>query len=146
MCCCNVFKCRKGSGRWVWGGESLPVVDFYCYLGLGFSSDGSWDKHVNSLVVGNKQKLDRLYRVLHNFVLDLRTHRHAHPMAVLRHNSEYGCELWNTNKCQAKALDSIQLRAFKYILGCSVITCNEPVCADLGLNTLRYRRNITKLK
>ena len=32
-------------------------------------------------------------------------------MAVLRPSLEYGCEMWNTNKCQAKALESIQLHA-----------------------------------
>ena len=54
--------------------------------------------------------------------------------------------MWNTNKCQAKALESIQLCACKYILGCSGRTCDEPVHADLGLTTLRYRRDFRKLK
>ena len=67
-------------------------------------------------------------------------------MAVLRPSLGYGCEVWNTKKCQAKALESIQLRASKYILGCSVTTCDEPVCADLGLKTLRYRRDFRKLR
>ena len=38
-------------GGWVWGGENLPIVDSYCYLRIEFSSDGSWDKHIKSLVV-----------------------------------------------------------------------------------------------
>ena len=61
-------------------------------------------------------------------------------MVVLRPSLEYGCEVWNTNKCQAQALESIQLRACKYILGCSRTTCDEPVQADLGLETLKCRR------
>ena len=32
-------------------------------------------------------------------------------MAALRPSLEYGCEVWNTNKCQAKAFESIQFRA-----------------------------------
>ena len=67
-------------------------------------------------------------------------------MAVLRPSLEYGCEVWNTNKCQVKALESIQLCACKYILGCSVTTCDEPVRANLGLKTLRYKRDYRKLK
>ena len=67
-------------------------------------------------------------------------------MAVLRPSLECGCEVWNANKCQAKALESIQLRACKYILGCSITTCDEPVLADLGLETLKYRRDFRKLK
>ena len=55
-----------------------------------------------------------------------------------------GCDLvWNKAltyetliyTCQAKLLESIQLCACKYILECSVITCDEPVLADLGLDT-----------
>ena len=57
----------------------------------------------------NRKKLGGPYRVLHNFSLDLRTRRHI-LMAVLRPSLEYGCEVWNTNKCQAKALESIQFR------------------------------------
>ena len=75
----------------------------------------------------------------------LRTRRHIF-MAVLRPSLEYGCEVWSINKCQAKVLESIQLRACKHILGCSVTTCNEPVCADLGLEGLKCRRDFHRLK
>ena len=67
-------------------------------------------------------------------------------MAVLQPSLEYGCEVWNTNKRHVKALECIQLHACKYILGYSVTTCDEPVCANLGLKTLRYRRDFRKLK
>ena len=67
-------------------------------------------------------------------------------MTVLQPSLEYDCEVWNANHSQAKALESIQLCACRYILGCSVTTCDEPVCADLGLETLKYRRDFCKLK
>ena len=38
------------------------------------------------------------------------------------------------------------MRAGKYILGCSVTICDEPVRADLGLETLKSRRDFRKLK
>ena len=62
---------------------------------------------------------------------------------------EYGCEIWNTNKSQDKVLESIQLRAGKYILACFVTTCDEPVRADLqhvGLETLKSKRDFHELK
>ena len=76
----------------VWGDESLPILDSYCYLGVEYSSVGSWDKHIKSLIVRNRKKLRArgLYRGLHNFSFDLRTHRHI-LMAVLRPSLEYGC-------------------------------------------------------
>ena len=45
---------------------------------------------------------------------------------------------------QAKALESIQLRACNYILGCSLTTCDEPVRADISLKILRNRRDFRK--
>ena len=130
---------------WVWGGESFHVMDSYCYLGIEFSSDGSWGEHINSLVIRNKQRFGALYWVLHNFALDWRIRRHI-LMAVLPPSLEYGCQAWNTNKCQVKALECIQLHACKSILGCSVTTWDEPVCAKLGLKTLKYRWDFRKLK
>ena len=82
MRCCKFSNVGKVSGGWVWNGENVLVLNSYCYLRIEFGSDGSWDKHIKSLVVHNKQKLDGLYRVLHDFVLDLRTHVHIF-MAVL---------------------------------------------------------------
>ena len=52
-------------------------------------------------------------------------------MVVLHPSFEYGCEVWNTNKFQANAV-STQLHPCEYTLGCSTITCDEPVHADLG--------------
>ena len=49
-------------------------------------------------------------------------------------------------KCQGKGLESIQLHACRYILCCSVTTCDEPVCADSGLETLNCRRAFCRLK
>ena len=57
-CAVAIFsKVGKALGGWVWGGESLPVLGSYCYLRIEFSSDGSWDKHINSLVLRNRQNL-----------------------------------------------------------------------------------------
>ena len=132
-------------GGCVWGCESLPVLDSYCYLGIELS-DWSWDTHIKSLVVCKKQKIGNWFRNLHNFAFDLRTHRHV-LMAVLWPSLAYGCEVWYANKCQAKAFESIiQLCACKYILGCSVMPCDEPLHGDLGLIILRFRRYFRTLR
>ena len=111
MCCCNFFKSRQ-SFAWVGLGWWSLVSNSYCYLGKNFSSDGSRDKHIKSLIVCNMQKLAGLYWVLHNFALDLRICRHI-LMAGVRPSLEYGCEVWKTNKCQAKLLKVVQLCACK---------------------------------
>ena len=105
VCSCNFSQLGNLSGKWVWGHESLPALDSYCYLGIKIGSNGSWDKHIKSLIMCNKQTFGSLYQVLHNFALDLSTCRHI-SRAVLRPSLEYGCEVWNTNKCQTKVLGS----------------------------------------
>ena len=47
---------------------------------------------------------------------------------------------------QANALESIILGGAKKILGCSSRTCNEAVRGDMGIDTLRSRRDKAKLK
>ena len=67
-------------------------------------------------------------------------------MAKMLCSLEYSCEVWNINKCQAKALEFIHLHVCEYILGCSMTNCDKPVHADLGLETLKCRKDLRKLK
>ena len=64
----------------------------------------------------------------------------------VRPSLEYGNEVWECNKGQANALESIILEGAKKILGCSSRTCNEAVRGDMGIDTLRSRRDKAKLK
>ena len=64
----------------------------------------------------------------------------------LRPSIEYGSEVWKCNKSQASALESILLGGAKKTLGCSSKTCNEAVRGDMGLETLKSRRDKAKLK
>ena len=48
-----------------------------------FRSDGSLDRHIKSLVVRNKPKLDGFYWFLHNFVLDLRAQAYSHGCVAI---------------------------------------------------------------
>ena len=67
-------------------------------------------------------------------------------MTVLQPSLENGCEVWNTDECQSKALKLIQLCACKYILRCSVATCDDPVHAGLGLVNLKPKAVFCELK
>ena len=67
-------------------------------------------------------------------------------LSVIRPSIEYGGEVWEGNKSQADALESIILGGAKRILGCSSKTCNEAVRGDMGIETLKSRRDRAKLK
>ena len=67
-------------------------------------------------------------------------------ISVVRPTLEYGGEVWEGNKAQAAALESIMIGGAKRILGCSSRTCNEAVRGDMGLDSLQGRRDKAKLK
>ena len=54
--------------------------------------------------------------------------------------------MWEGNKSQAAALESVLLGGGKWVFGCSSKTCNEAVWGDLGIDTLQGRRDKAKLK
>ena len=57
------------------------------------------------------------------------TARHLLLLSAVRSSLDYGSEIWDCNKSQARALESILLGGAKKILGCSSKTCNEAVWA-----------------
>ena len=67
-------------------------------------------------------------------------------LSVVRPTLEYGSEVWEGNKTQVAALESVVLGGAKRILGCSSRTCNEAVRGDMGLETLQGRTDMAKLK
>ena len=67
-------------------------------------------------------------------------------MSVVRPSLEYGNNVWEGNKSQAAALESVLLGGGKCILGCFSKPCKEAVRGDLGINTLQGRRDKAKFK
>ena len=41
-----VFARELVEGSWNWGEQALPRLSKYTYLGVDFTSNGAWDKHV----------------------------------------------------------------------------------------------------
>ena len=67
-------------------------------------------------------------------------------LLLLSVSIEYGSEVCESNKGQTNALESVALGGAKKMLGCSSKTCNEAVRGDMGLETLKSRRDKAKLK
>ena len=130
---------------WKWGDKVIPRVVSYCYVGIEFAENGSWDSHVQKVIDNGKKKLNRLHRFVSNRNIST-VARRLLLVSVLRPTLEYGSEVWACNKRQSASLESIQLGAAKKILGCSSKTCNEAVRGDMGLESLKGRRDRSKLK
>ena len=113
------------------------------FLGIDFASNGAWDGHIK-LDCGRK-KVNQLHSVISNRDINLSARRLL-LLSVVRPSLEYGSEVWEGNKSQAAALESVLLGGGKRIPGCSSKTCNEAVRGDLGIDTLQGRRDKAKLK
>ena len=140
-----VFSRNPVEGEWKWGEHALPRVSNYTYLGIDFACNGAWDMHIQKIRDNCKKKVNQLHSVISNRDINL-TARRLLLLSVVRPSLEYGSEIWDCNKSQARALESIILGGAKKILGCSSKTCNEAVWGDMGLETLKSRRNRAKLK
>ena len=89
--------------------------------------------------------MNQLHSVISNRGVNLSARRLL-LLTVVRPTLEYGSGVWEGNKCQTAALESVMLGGAKRILGCSSRTCNEAVRGDMGLETLQGRRDKSKLR
>ena len=118
-------------GSWKWGEQDLPRVSKYTYLGIDFAESGAWDMHIKKVVASGKKKVNQLHSVISNRDINLSARR------LLLPTLEYGSEVWEANKAQAGALESVVLGGAKRILGCSSRTCNEVVGGTWDWNLYR---------
>ena len=91
-----------------WGDTEILRVVSYCYLGIEFANNGSWDSHVQKVINNGKKKLHRLHRFSSNRSISA-VARRLLLISVLRPTLEYGSKVWACNKRQAASLESIQL-------------------------------------
>ena len=97
------------------------------------------------LISNGRKKVNQLYSIISNRNINLSARRLL-LLSVLRPSIECGSEVWKCIKSQASALESILLGGVKKIIGCSSKTCNEAGRGDMGLETLKSRRDKAKLK
>ena len=97
------------------------------------------------MISNGRKQVNQLHSIFSNRNINLSARRFL-LLSVLRPSTEYGSEVWKRNESQGSALESILLGGAKKILGCSSRTCNEAVRGDMGLQTLKSRRDKTQLK
>ena len=140
-----VFARELAEGSWNWGEQALPRLSKYTYLGVDFTSNGAWDEHVKRVLQNGRKQISQVHSIISNRDIDF-TARRLLLISVVRPTLEYGSEVWEGNKAQAAALESVMIGGAKRILGCSSRTCNEAVRGDMGLDSLQGRRDKAKLK
>ena len=124
---------------------TIDVVQQYCYLGIVFSSSGSFRYAIDQLLDKANRSMFKLRQ--HGIQSDARTSLKLFQSLILP-IIQYGCEVWSPYLCKRltsenfiKICDSflgdkILVKFGKFILGVSRKTTNISVKAELGLQPI----------
>ena len=115
--------------NFLYSGRKIEIVDSYKYLGIEFTSTGSFKSTIESL----KQQASRAM-----FALISKSRRHNLPVDIQLQLFDstvmsimlYGCEIWGN--ANVDVLDKLYLKYLKMILGVQGKTCNNMVYGELG--------------
>ena len=79
------------------------ALQCFHYLGIDFSSNGTWDMHIKKLLNNGRKKVNHLHKVISNRKLNLSARRLL-LLSVIRPSIEYGSEVWEGNKESGQVL------------------------------------------
>jgi hypothetical protein len=141
-----LFKNVKNSTNFhfYFDGKFIPLTSDHKHLGITFSEEVKWNKHVENLIKGvskhicplrklkckfNKQNLEKLYLI------------------YIRPIFEYACEVWDncgiSNSCK---LEILQMKVARIITGLPIFTNTEYLYRETGWKRLEERRTRRKLQ
>ena len=134
-----------GARTYTWGQTEIPMVLQYKHLGITITPDGRQDTHIKQVITQGNARVLQMGKLLRDKHLSVRVKRMLVHTA-LRPLLEYGAEVLVPTTQHARALESVQLKAARMILGCPSRTSSDVIRADLGLQLLSSRGEIAKLK
>ena len=125
-------------------GSPITIASEYKYLGVLLSANGSLKPAISILASqANKATFSLIKTSMHL--------GHPKPTTLLylfdtlvRPITEYGCEVWASDK--AEEMEKVHKRFCKFALGLPTSACNAAVYGDLGRCPLENRRKIAMVK
>lgn len=126
-------------------GYSLSRVSEYKYLGLIFTPNMSWSKHIEYTCNKALKKLGYLNRTLKDAPRETKLLTYK---SLIRPILEYACPVWNPHKkSDISTLESVQKKAIRFIFRRYDWNFSpSSQLATLGLQTLSERRDLECLK
>ena len=135
---------KRISKTWAIGRTCIEEDKIYKYLGVLFTSDGSFIEHIKNL----KEKPNKAY---YSIIAKSKEWEGFNPKTffhIFDHTIlpilNYGAEIWGGKEWTE--LEKLHLSACKYILGVSHSTPTDGLYAELGRHPLHISRKITIVK
>ena len=141
-----VFRKRGGvrlNESWLYGNESLDVVNDFNYLGVTLNYTGNFNLNVQTLH-------GKALKAMNALLSRLKQYNTMPKVALQLFDSfvspilSYGCEVWGFSK--SKQLENIHLKFCKNVLGVRQSTSNVAVYGELGRYPLYINRYIRIIK
>ena len=130
--------------EWTFRGRNLEIVQEYKYLGVWFTNNLTWKKHVEYVTAKGKALLPPLRQFFSQQRIPLMIKRLVHT-ALVRSPLEYASAIWSCNKPEEDKLESIQHTVAVWMLRTNKKACKFGLRAILGLPSLKTRRVMLRL-
>ena len=120
--------------------QPVEIVKDFEYLGLIYTEDLSWGKHLDRTRLRGNKAAQKWYSVLSMKALS-RAARVQLYKAVVRPCLEYGNTVWTPDRNQEKSLEVVQTTCLRWIIPCSKNVNSWALRAELGCEQLSARRD-----
>jgi len=131
--------------EWHFGGKPIEQTEHYKYLGVWFSHDLDWERHIAYTKEKAQKRGRQLGPLLRNRRIPIKARLSAWKAIVLP-VLNYGAEVWEGNSKQNDALETVQNDAMRELLRCNIKTNLWALRMELGMSRLSTVRQGAKLR
>jgi hypothetical protein len=118
-------------------GKLIPLTSNHKHLGITFSEEAKWNKHVANLIKSVSKHICDLRKLKYKLN---RKNLEKLYLIYIRPIFEYACEVWDncgvTNSCK---LERLQLEAARIITGLPIFTNTEYLYRETGWERLEEK-------
>jgi hypothetical protein len=126
---------RQGNLNFKFGQTDILSVDFHKHLGIVFSSDGKWTRHIDYILFKASKQLCVLRKL--KFILKREILEKIY-LTFIRPLLEYSCEVWdNYSQTDNDRLEKLQLEAARIVTGLTAAySSRDSVYQETGLGKI----------
>ena len=123
--------------------QQITEVEHHKYLGIYFSKDGTWHKHINYIKEKAWKRINTMRKL--KFQLDRKSLEIIY-LVFIRPVLEYCNEIWdNCTHYEKDDLEKIQIEAARIATGTTKLVSTEHLYSEIGWEKLETRRKNKKV-